>query len=191
MKGDPVLATFGYDPTPQPLRFKVFGGLHMITGNRSPYFSLTCSGWDHGGEFGGCAHEIILKHFPQFADLAALHLSDINGRPSHGCENGFYFLGGSRRPKEICDYPAANYKHAADHFRITEAEARALVLDLFGDHYSETAGFLSRTAQAAAKARLNAWYETQWPRYQAEAQACIKAHSLVVFGDPWKVEATQ
>lgn len=183
---NPVLASFGYEPAPQRLRFKVFGGLHYIRGNRAPYFSLTCSGWDHGSEFGGCSHDVILKHFPQFADLAALHLSDINGAPSYGAENGFYHLGGSRVPGCIVDYPAAKYAVAARHFRITEAEARRLVADLFGDHYSETGGFLSRGAQAAAKRRLADWYATQLPRYQAEAEACIKRHGLIVYGDEWK-----
>jgi hypothetical protein len=95
MSNDPVLATV----TKGRLTFKVYGGLHYIRGNSAPYFSLTCWGRDHGSEFGGASHETILEHCPQFADLAALHMSDHNGIPTYAAENGFYHLGGSRSPK--------------------------------------------------------------------------------------------
>lgn len=189
MERDPRLASYGYTSEGKAtsrLRFHVYGGLHHIKGNRKPYFSITASGYDDGSEFGGCAHDTILSKFPKFADLVALHLSDIDGVPSHDGGNAFYFLGGCRRPNEIVNYPAANYTHAANYLRITEDEARKLVADLFGDHYSETAGFMSRTSQRAAELRLMEWVQTQKPRWKAEALACIEKHKLVVYGDKWE-----
>lgn len=156
----------------------VLGGLHMIEANRRPYFSLTC--WYRGkeGSYAGAAHDEILRQCPQFADLAALHLSDIDGVPMHALENGFYHLGGTHweRPK---------YAVAAKHFRITEDEARQLVRDLFGDHFSTTAGFLTKTAAIAAKVRLAEWIEAQRPRWKREAEACIAHHNLRIYGDAY------
>src|SRR3990167_8710708 len=75
----------------KPFKLIVRGGLHWIRGNKKPYFSLTCSYPDGGG----ATHDLILKHFPQFADLAALHLADIDGVPHHALANGFYLLAGA------------------------------------------------------------------------------------------------
>ena len=175
----PVLAKFDDGRGRKGLRFVVNGGLHYIKGNSAPYFGITASGYDNGSEFGGCCHEIILEHFPQFADLVALHLSDHDGAPMYAVENGFYHLGGTRwqRPK---------FDVAAKHFRITEAEARQLVADLFGDSFSMTGGFLSKGEAAKAKTRLAAWVDTQRPRWKAEADACVAKHSLVIYGDEWR-----
>lgn len=41
---------------------------------------------------GGCIHEEILKHFPEFAIFVRLHLCDYKGIPMHAIANGFYFL---------------------------------------------------------------------------------------------------
>lgn len=155
---------------------RVEGGLHYIRGNSSPYFSLTCSYLDGGG----CNHELILQHFPQFADLAALHLSDIDGSPMYALENGFFHMGGT---DTFGKQNAPNWTYAANHFRITEPEVRQLARDLFGVHFSETAGLLSRGAAADAKARLALWVESQRPRWRMEADACIRHHGLVVYGD--------
>lgn len=155
---------------------RVEGGLHYIRGNSSPYFSLTCSYRDGGG----AAHELILKHFPQFADLAALHLSDVDGSPMYAADNGFFHMGGV---DTFGKHNPPNWKFAADHFRITEPEVRQLARDLFGVHYSETAGFLSKGARADALARLGEWVDTQRARWRAEADACIRKHGLRVYGD--------
>lgn len=192
MQGDPVLAKKTHIVNKREVTdLIVLGGLHYIKGNSAPYFSLTC---DYPGG-GGADHERILREFPEFADLAALHLSDIDGTPGHAVGNGFYHLGGCTefRPGHLFHNAdrepyGPNFKHAASLLRITEDEARALQTATFGDSYSETAGFLSKTAEAEAKARLAAWCDTQKPRWKAEAEACIAHHNLRVYGDKWSAE---
>jgi hypothetical protein len=164
---------------------KAFGGLHYIKGNSAPYFSLTYEEGVRGrGDCESCGanHETVLKHWPELADLAALHLSDINGQPMHALENGFYHLGGTHweRPK---------YDVVARHFRISEQMARQLARDYFGLSFSETAGFLSKDEATKAKARLAEWVDAQGPRWKAEADACIAKHGLVVYGDEWTIAA--
>jgi hypothetical protein len=172
---------------------KVEGGLHYIRGNHAPYFSLTCEN--------GADHQRILKAFPEFADIAALHLADIDGVPSHAASNAFYHMGGYTgfRPHPTGKYNdgstiwsggsigqyGANWKHAANLLRITEDEAHKLANDTFGIYFSETGGFLTPTAEKQALVRLTSWCEEQKPRWKAEADACIAKHGLTVFGDKW------
>lgn len=41
---------------------------------------------------GGCQHEEIMKHFPEFSDFIRLHLSNVYGQPMYPVENGLYWL---------------------------------------------------------------------------------------------------
>lgn len=41
---------------------------------------------------GGCIHEDIEKHFPEFKQFIDLHLCDYKGIPMHATANGFYHL---------------------------------------------------------------------------------------------------
>lgn len=182
----PKIATYNDEKLKSDIRFTVDGGLHYIRGNSAPYFTLTASGYENGSGFGGCCHDIILKYFPQFSDLAALHLSDIDGAPMYALENGFYHLGGCRHDHLIGDKCPLKIDVAAKHFRVSEDIIRSDVLPLFGDSFSEIAGFLSKGAAAQAKARLAIWVESQKPRWKQEALDCIAKHNLVVYGDEWK-----
>lgn len=61
-----------------------------------PYFATTASIRMNGREDrGGCCHEEILKRCPQFGPAIALHLSDEDGVPMHGVENGWYWMAGA------------------------------------------------------------------------------------------------
>jgi len=162
--------------------YKAYGGLHYLKGNSLPHFSLTYEEGRRGAhdcEMCGAAHNEILKRWPDLADLAAMHLSDIDGQPMHAVENGLYWLGGTH-------WQRPDYAIAAKHFRISEQMARQLVRDYFGMSFSETAGFLSKGEAAKAKAKLAEWVEAQGPRWKSEAEACITKHGLVIFGDEYK-----
>jgi hypothetical protein len=62
---------------------------------------------------GGCIHEEIIKHFPEFKMFIDLHLCDYSGVPMHPVANGFYHMvEGFNKTKpnnasfkaEYCDY---------------------------------------------------------------------------------------
>jgi hypothetical protein len=88
-----------------PMTFKVIGGLNFLKGNAKPYFSITVEqhrkGFPEQCQSGGCQHDELLKYFPKFAPLVALHLSDIDGVPMHAEANGWYWLAGAL-PNNAC-----------------------------------------------------------------------------------------
>lgn len=63
---------------------------------------------------GGCCHNEISKHFPEFSMFVALHLSDCYGAPLYAVENGYYHMKNSSKETVI------NY------LRITETEYNLL-----------------------------------------------------------------
>lgn len=212
---EPILAACilpAGDGYSHPRQFTVHGGLNFLRGNSAPYFSITY--WAHrvghktADESGGAGHDEILKHFPQFADLAALHLSDINGVPMHAEGNGWYKLAGSlpdgfgdryhagNSPQNFpiappADKPWKDTEHRlptgdeclamfADHCRIPLAEARKIRQSVMTRAMNSPSDRL-----AVAKARLAEIMADMRPRWKAEAAACIAKHGLVVYGDPW------
>lgn len=190
MKGDPVLATKDYTERNLAHRIIVFGGVHYIRGNRMPYFSLTCDyGTLHehrtGNASGGCAHDVIRKHFgDRFDDLAALHRSDIDGVPMYALENGFFRFyddGGYRGTRPTWE---KRREQIAEHFRISPETVDNVLLPMMGEGYSASAGVFMQ-GKEGAKARLAAWIEEQKPRWKAEADACIAKHGLKIYGDKW------
>lgn len=161
----------------------VIFGLHHLRGNSSPYFSVTVDGRENGREgFGGCCHDKVLQHFPQLADLVALHLCDMDGAPMYADSNGFYWLAGIVDMGQEYHGGSGQYgkpaseciRIAADHFRITEKEVIAL------------AGRCNKAFKAggtdAAKAVAKEFTDAQRPRWKAEALAAVKRWELGVYG---------
>jgi hypothetical protein len=147
-----------------------YGGLHYIRGNKAPYFSLTGEVAIPGRrdcEECGCIHERLLEAWPELADLAALHLSDIDGSPSHGSANGWYAMAGAlggageryhagnqESYGRIDTSPEGCLKRFAEHARIDLEEARAL-RDLLQPHVNE-ANAERASRQAAVEAEYGA-----------------------------------
>jgi hypothetical protein len=166
MKKEPKLNKKIFKDQGTDCQLTVFGGLcAMNMGNYAPYFTITAELWAYSVEkkrkLGrdclscGCMHETIIEHFPEYADIVALHLSTIDGVPIHCLENGWYWFGKS---KYICERKNALL---ASHFRISLEDAEKLSFE--------------------TKADLAVWIETQKPRWKQEAEDCIKKHNLQIF----------
>ncbi|HET6329210.1 MAG TPA: hypothetical protein VFF76_00345 [Holophagaceae bacterium] len=143
------------------------GELVKLRGNAEPYFSLQGDLKQRGRIVEcGMLHERILKAWPDLADLAALHSSDIHGVPTHAVENGWYWTGGcSSYPIGTGNYPA-NAASLASHLRIPLANAMAIIEDV--EHRNmDKPGFA-------------ALVDSYRPRWKAEAEAAIWRHKLEV-----------
>jgi len=148
--------------------------LHKI-GNQKPYFSLTGRVVENGREsVRGAIHDKILKAFPQLADIAALHLSDIDGKPMHSFENGKYWAGFTK-------YQDANSKHLADLWRISQDDAAGLLYDALNDqcHNIEV-----ETGEIILEETLlKEFHDKQLPRWKQEADAVIRKYNLEIVAD--------
>lgn len=212
---DPVLRRKEYTEGKDRCVLKVYGGLHMIRGNRAPYFTITADLYENGRwASGGCQHELILRHYPELADLAAMHLSDINGTPSHDAANAWYWLagcypdafgeryhGGNSEQNFPITPPADKPWQTTEHRKPTGDEC----LDIFARHVRtdlatarklrdeiEAEAMAARHSRnAVAKAALARWVEEQRPRWAQEAKDCIAKHGLVVYGDRWEPRAPE
>jgi hypothetical protein len=195
MKGDPILREkFTQAKSGGRYYRRAFGGLHYIRGNSAPYFSLTYEEGAEGArdcDMCGACHEEILEHWPDLADLAALHLSDVDGAPMHAAGNGWYWLagtfpdafgeryhGGNSTPARSADECLAIF---AKHVRVSLDEARTIRDQV---HAAAMAARHSRNAVASAK--LAEIVEAMRPRWKAEAAAVIKKHGLQFYGDTWE-----
>lgn len=202
MYRDPILAVkslpVGTDGYRVPLTLKVEGGLHFIKSNHAPYFSLTYTqhrkGFPNQCYSGGAGHEHILKHFPRFADVSALHLSDIDGVPMHAEANGWYWLAGS------IGGAGQQYHGGNSNPRKSEAEC----LEVFARHcripMEEANAIRSRViSEIAAHADETSYGRDYWrremeamkPRWKREADETIARHNLKVYGDPWPPVETE
>lgn len=63
---------------------------------------------------GGCQHDEIKKHFPEFSDFILLHLSNVYGQPMYPVENGLYWL------------KSEGVEKCAEYLRITTDQAAQL-----------------------------------------------------------------
>lgn len=192
----PILAArslpAGTDGYRVPLTFRVEGGLHYLRGNHAPYFSLTYTqhrkGFPDQCYSGGAGHDEIVRLFPRFADLAALHLSDMDGVPMHAEANGWHWLagalggageryhGGNSTPPLSRDECLAIF---ARHCRITLAEADTLRREVMDEYLHNPDGW--QAARAVWALRM----DDMRPRWKAEAEAAIARYGLVVYGDQW------
>ena len=158
-------------------------GLHHLSGNKSPYFSITADGREDGREsFGGCCHDIIAERFPELADMIALHLSDMDGAPMHAGANAWYWLAGVVDLGEEYHGGSGSFpKSASECLRIFCDYVRtdkATALQLAGKANQRT----RRWGKKAARDEFNDWIEAQRPRWKAEANAAIRKYRLGIYG---------
>jgi len=148
--------------------------LHKI-GNQKPYFSLTGRVVEKGREsYSGAIHEEILKAFPQLADIAALHLSDIDGKPLHSFENGRYWAGFTK-------WQEANSRNLSDLWRISQDEAAGLLYDALN---AQSQNIEVETGDIILEGTLlKEFHDRQLPRWKEEADAAIKKHKLTLVAD--------
>lgn len=219
---DPVLASKVYrvnNAWAKQERIKVKGGLHYIRGNYAPYFSLTADideerrngQWVEAG--GGACYDRILKHFPQFADLAALHLSNIDGEPMHAESNALYWLAGAagglgekyhggsgssaKSPEECLSIFAKHLRISAERAAELAESARAsyaAALDAWSADMQISAEQGGEPCQLQPPRNLNSGVRNMLkalcnelrPEWKRQAEECIKHHGLIVYGDNWK-----
>lgn len=104
---------------------------------------------------GGCCHNEISKHFPEFSKFVALHLSDCYGAPLYAVENGYYHMKNSSKETVI------------DYLRVTEEEYNVLHNAYDENHFKYllySIGVISRwneEAKAAIK-ELEALTGNEW-----------------------------
>ena len=142
--------------------------LHKI-GEQLPYFSLTGRVVINGvEEMSGAIHEEILTVFPELADAAALHLSDINGLPMHSFENGKYWAGFSQ-----FGMANANSKFLAELWRINQDDAAGLLRDaLMAKLWADGDQF------TLPEELLKEFHDRQILRWNEEAKAAINKYKL-------------
>jgi len=166
-----ILASKTYTENGQKYHISVEGGLHYIKGNSAPYFTITADikriakNGRRVWESGGCCHEEILKHFPRFADLIDLHLSDINGAPTHAEENGAYWLGFS-------DYQGFDLEKASIHLRMPKNQLK------------------DEWMKIIRKDDVKKLTDKLRPTWKQQAQECINRHKLGIFGNEWTSEVS-
>lgn len=173
-------------------------GLHYIRCNSAPYFTLTIgNGYINGRDsFGGADHETIVRELPELADLAALHLSDIDGVPMHAEANGWYQLAGAcggfgeryhAGNAETYGRPRDCLGTFAAHCRITREEAQAIADDVltYDVRERENLPWAERKSGVCGRRRWAELCESMRPRWKREADAAIAKYGLTVHGDVW------
>ena len=86
--------------------------------NGYEYFSATCDGYEKYNNrwhesFGGCAHDEIIRFFPELEIFTEVHLWSFGGYNMHAVANGYYFIkngftkcsvDSENFPQYFCDY---------------------------------------------------------------------------------------
>ncbi len=160
MKYAPILAT-AREKTKEHIIVK--GGLHYLSGNEKPYFTITAD--LPGLGMWSCCHDEIKESFgDRFDDLIALRLSNIYGVPMYAVENGWYWAGGTHCQK-------GDVVILAEHLRISIVVAEEIIKGVLDNTFT--------------KENLAGLIEMLKPQWQVEAGVCIAHHDLKIFGDPY------
>lgn len=155
----------------------------------------------------GQAHEELVALWPELAPLAALHLSDWYGVPMHAEANGWYQLAGyggglgeryhagnatHYGPEETPEETRARcLRQWAEHVRLPIEEAKAVAYRILTNGaaaaratgYETEPGvtFALRAVGRETRKLHAAWIETQRPRWQREADECMRALGIAYY----------
>jgi hypothetical protein len=157
----------------KPVRLEVDAKLYVLGSNEYPYYSLTGSVKSYDKRLrdpylaGGCIHETILKHFPELAPLATVHLSEADGRPMHAEANARFWAGLSKytptgnnpseNPTETDEAGTFNPSLLASHLQCDDKTARelrkGLLMGLPWDRVIQDLGLVDLWSSQAGQAR--------------------------------------
>jgi hypothetical protein len=154
--------------------------ISQLGGNAHAHFSATASIWDAHGTWsgaacarngrdidaGGCCHGTILEAFPGAASFVRMHLSDFpSGTPMHAEANGFYYLTAKN----------ADYNDRNGYWWVSsglESLRHTWRLDDVRDMpYELRRSFQDGGLTEDDRSAFRAFYESQLPRWAAEARA--------------------
>lgn len=148
--------------------------LHKI-GDQKPYFSLTGRVVENGHEsVSGAIHKEILAAFPELEDAAALHLSDMDGKPMHSFENGKYWAGFTK-------WEHGNPKNLSNLWRISEKSAERLQYDALNEQAQEIE--VDTGEIVLEETLLKEFHDRQLRRWKQEADNVIKKYTLEIVAD--------
>jgi hypothetical protein len=145
--------------------------LHKI-GDQKPHFSLTGRVVENGREsVFGAIHKEILEAFPQLEDAAAMHLSDMDGKPMHSFENGKYWAGFTK-------WENGNTKNLSQLWRISEKSAEKLQYNALNDQAQEIE--VDTGEIVLEETLLKEFHDRQLRRWKQEADNVIKKYTLEI-----------
>jgi hypothetical protein len=148
--------------------------LHKI-GDQKPHFSLTGRVVENGREsVFGAIHKEILEAFPQLEDAAAMHLSDMDGKPMHSFENGKYWAGFTK-------WEDGNAKNLSQLWRISEKSAEKLSYDALVEQSREIEADTQEIV--LPETLLKEFHDRQLRRWKQEADNVIKKYTLEIIAD--------
>lgn len=153
---------------------KVFIRLNDECGNGHEDFAITGElgtprDYAKGNQSGGCIHDEILKHFPEFAPFVKLHLCDWEGSPMHGVANEFYWFAGIFPDANLQDYHGGTGRYGR-----TPEECKRILMESFRATEEDIATIAAanpRTAQEFSHAIENMGFRARW---KAEAKAATR-----------------
>jgi hypothetical protein len=154
------------------------------------YFSVTASIYGSRRAYGinaephscGCLHDEILKAAPELEPLVAMHLSDLDGVPSHAESNARYrldpagdFATALKQDRRAADDSAHPYRYGGGHRQYYQApngvedpDGLALyILELVSRSLRVDIDDLPDVASVGA---VSAWIDTLRPRWKRDAE---------------------
>lgn len=112
------------------------GFIRISVSTEKKYFSITADlcidqRFSDGGIFAcGCLHDEILEVAPELKPFVDLHLSDLDGVPTHAEANGWYWLAkvaGISQKYEPAENADTCFTHFLNHSRLKDWEAREVI----------------------------------------------------------------